>query len=1174
MWVKKRRGLKKYITIAVSLLFCFAPYGLQAQQTPAQEAAPDAPPAAYEAEGGISEEEKTALKEKEDRDRIIELDIKTSTLSELAEWCKEIGLGEGGTREEMVSRLKDFYGLGASAQRDEQRVVTIESARTTEYFTLKSVNEEYARLSGGVVISLKDGPAVIKLGAQDILFNRTRNVVSASGGVTYVREEGGAVETFEGDSIILNLDTWVGNFIDTISERSMEGADTAYRFAGKVISKTDTDTTVLKNARISNAKTDEPYWSLNATRLWLFPGSDWAVFNAVLKVGEIPVLYMPFFVYPADEVIFHPVIGSRTRHGYYLQTTTYIFGRPIPDPKKSNSISKILGSGDGMEKARDGLFLRSTGRKETANNSKIFSVLFDVYSNLGFYGGLELNMLSVPVLGRLKFSGGLGWTRTLYENRTLSGIYYTPFEVNDKEWVSDWNKSFLFGTELPFRYRLNMETSASGRFGSIDLKFPLYSDPFIDTDVYANRSEQMDWMGLLRNGSIDDLTMVSSTISSYQWVAALKPNIATSIFNPYISSMSIDTVSTVLAFEQKNDANIPSNSSKPERAFFIPKKLTPYSISASAAGSPLSLGSKAAGEKETAAEPLKDFGVPVSPWAAEDEGGAAKGAKLKPSPNSSLLTPPALGQSWKLPKSNALNFTLTYGLTPASASEMEYNTGSDIKTAKDVNFSNFQSVMTNTRTDGTLNFLIAEVNNGLFQSDLGFSGNYQSQDHGYIDEKLSASEKTSMRLNDYRATQWIMNSTYNFSLKPFYWNSALSGTSFTYTINALLAHSLFDEQKYSDMKQSNPNVEPDSSWRKTDYFDFTREFVSTHRFTASWALNVMEKAQNLSFFMDLPPLYRTYGADATARVWILDSRANMQIREDTVEGKAAAQNLTEPKYHYINGYVFMPLYLTENFNLGNSKSLVFYGVWDPELSEWTNFTTNFSAGSFRAAYASVRMYKYYYDSTPGREGWKQESGQQDLYPRDFTVSWSPSVKFDSLFHNLGAFTLGASSSVNIDLQRYTYSRLSFNMNFTVGISKFLDFKMGSTSENAEIYRYVQDLPFFQDLRSKILVGAAKENNPLLDFLNSFRFDSDTLRQQSGFKLKSFDFSAVHHLGDWDATASVSFSPYLDNSSTQINDWRYRFRTTFSFLIQWLPITEIETQLDYENEKFIKKAKQQ
>ncbi|MDR0390014.1 MAG: hypothetical protein LBH73_08080, partial [Spirochaetaceae bacterium] len=305
----------------------------------------------------------------EQRRTILEID--TSTLGELAAWARELGLGEGGSRESLAQRIRAHLGLPASEAREggeTQRIITIESARNTEYFTLEVVNEEYARLSGNVRISLKDGETIHQIEAGEILFNRTRNLLSATGGVSYRREEGDTVETFRGESIVMDLDNWAGTFMDGISERSLAGDEQAYRFEGEIISRTGEDVTVLRKAKITNAKNKEAYWSINASKLWLLPGSDFAVFNAVLKVGEIPLLYFPFFFYPADELVFHPVLGYRSREGSFLQTTTYLLGRPTASSSEENSITKILGNNDDMERKREGLFLRSTGKKVSDPN--------------------------------------------------------------------------------------------------------------------------------------------------------------------------------------------------------------------------------------------------------------------------------------------------------------------------------------------------------------------------------------------------------------------------------------------------------------------------------------------------------------------------------------------------------------------------------------------------------------------------------------------------------------------------------------------------------------------------------------------------------------------------------------------------------------------------------------
>jgi hypothetical protein len=71
------------------------------------------------------------------------------------------------------------------------------------------------------------------------------------------------------------------------------------------------------------------------------------------------------------------------------------------------------------------------------------------------------------------------------------------------------------------------------------------------------------------------------------------------------------------------------------------------------------------------------------------------------------------------------------------------------------------------------------------------------------------------------------------------------------------------------------------------------------------------------------------------------------------------------------------------------------------------------------------------------------------------------------------------------------------------------------------------------------------------------------RRASGFKMKSLNLSLVHHLGDWDATLDVKLTPYLDETVT--TNRQYLFNTEVAFTVRWIPISEIKTEITY-NEK--------
>jgi lipopolysaccharide assembly outer membrane protein LptD (OstA) len=313
--------------------------------------------------------------------------------------------------------------------------------------------------------------------------------MTATGGVEYRKESRDTVETFRGESITVNLDTWAVVFMDGVSEKSLPDDETSYRFAGTLITRGDEENTILTKATVTNAANDDAYWSLKASKIWLLPGSDWAVLFPVLKVGEIPVLWFPFFFYPSDELIFHPVLGTRSREGTFVQTTTYILGRPKAAASSESSIIKILGNNADNEKVREGIFLRSTGRKSQDPNDTRLSVIFDGYTNLGIYLGTELTLPRKGILSSLNLSAGIGFTRNIYQ---VDGDYtpYMGFDMSDEK-----NESRFFKETLPFRYRLNTNGGISGKAGTLSWAFPFYSDPFVDKD-FMNRSETMDWFAM------------------------------------------------------------------------------------------------------------------------------------------------------------------------------------------------------------------------------------------------------------------------------------------------------------------------------------------------------------------------------------------------------------------------------------------------------------------------------------------------------------------------------------------------------------------------------------------------------------------------------------------------------------------------------------------------------
>jgi hypothetical protein len=1107
-------------------------------------------PSAEEAEPEIT----TTLSIREQE--IIELDIKTSTLSELAAWSRSLGLSEGGDREALGNRIRDHYRIaqavtaagGVSVEVEGAtgpKIITIESARSTEYFTLDAVDEEYARLRGDVVISLRDGDSVHRITAWELLYNRSRNLLSASGGVEYIKESGDTIETFRGESITVDLDNWASIFMDGVSERSISGDETTYRFSGTIISRSAEEATVLSDASISNAGNEEAFWSLSASKIWLLPGSDFAILNGFLKVGEIPVLYIPAFFFPADEVVFHPVLGYRSREGSFFQTTTYILGRPQAESTtESSSISRILGNSSDMEKTQHGIFLRRTGKKSRDPNTTRLSVLLDAYANLGFYGGAELALPKKGIFNDYKLSLGIGRTRDVV--KLGDNNIYTPFLPPDYDGTSEWNSAYLGGLNVPFRFRMTNAGSLSGRYGTFNWSLPYYSDRFVDRD-FMDRSEEMDYVKMLKNEGSPTETeanLTKNVIGSYEWRVGGSSTLSLPSLAPYITNLSISNISSFINFNYRNSAQWgQSKQNLPDSAFFYPDKFTLYTISASVSGTPFSLGGTPAGQTSQATanqnedapeepDPFRGLGVPNTPW-VEEEATDTVVSRTGSDPNA--LVPPPLSQRFELPRAGGLRFSVAYQLSPTSATELKFDSAPGTQAnphwneAEDVDWSEFSSILFTAKSDGNITFSLSDTNN-LVSTTLKFLGSGSLQDYTYLNEDStefdSDAERNTARIRAMTATSFTSSSEFTATVRPFYLNPVWSNTNFQYSIKNLIAKSVL-----KDTASNNP----DDAWYDMSWGRWERDSLEGHKLAANLQASVMNKAKNLSITTDMPPEETSLTGDATIRVWISETNFNGKIRDP----------YEDPIYD--------PMRFTETLRFTNSFSASQTIVYDPEKEEFTSMTSNLTFYGLTASFTSTYTTTYQLELDASNQ-WRWNSYPESFEPRTFNLSYARTFRKDELWDKRLSYSLGLNTSLSMDLQRFTSSSFNFSLNFTLGISKFLDISLGTTSSNGSIYRYFRNWGIFDIPSGLPVIG---ETNVIKDLIDSFRFDDEKLRQDSAFKLKSFNLSLLHHLGDWDAKLDVKLSPYLDQT---ITPYQYEFNTEISFVVRWLPISEIKTEI--------------
>jgi hypothetical protein len=312
---------------------------------------------------------------------------------------------------------------------------------------------------------------------------------------------------------------------------------------------------------------------------------------------------------------------------------------------------------------------------------------------------------------------------------------------------------------------------------------------------------------------------------------------------------------------------------------------------------------------------------------------------------------------------------------------------------------------------------------------------------------------------------------------------------------------------------------------------------------------VFDKTQVLSLSASLPPLFQNYTYSLTLRVWITETQASGGYREIARDGQSA---LKDPE----TDMKIQPHTFKETLTFGTGKTLSQSIVYDPDPDHqyFTSAVTSLTLGTLNAQYTASRVAKWQYET--GTNSWKQET-DQSFNPVSFKLNYNPTLKQDSIFKNMLSYNISLASTLSLDLLRYNFSSFTLGLNAKASVTRFMDISLGFLSENASIYRYLQDIPGFQ-IEGAPRVGG--EADVFKDLFNSFNlFDMDK-RRSSGFKMKSLNLSLVHHLGDWDAALDVKLTPYQVTEGLQTI---YRFNTEIAFTVRWIPISEIKTEFTYD-----------
>ncbi len=1084
-------------------------------------------------------------------DRTLYYDISTADYYELKHWCERLGLDSSGTINELRKKLYTYYKVNNSPpSRDNQtngkgNIITIEKADNLDYFTIEPVDENYVKISGDVFLKMKDEETgeihIIK--ADTILFNFKENFLSAVGNIDYQLEGSDKTEHFTGNAITFNVENWEGLFDKGVSQEDKEIEDSSVKFyfKGDLINKTAENYVILKKGEITSCSSDDPHYKIKADKIWLLSGDEWAIYNGVLYVGRIPMLYIPGLIKTGDEIFFNPVFGYKDSYGYFLQTTTYLIGKKDDD---QTSFSFLQSDEESGYQKLSGIFLTddpdpsdfSKKIQDYGNNGNNYlKLLFDYYSVYGYFTALDGDLKELGVLDNLSVYTSLAGKR-LTDNGTY--LYKDDEGVYSPVWLS----SYFYKTNLPFRYAFDLSTSLSlGKF-NLQLDLPFYSDEDILSD-YSARSETLDLADFVGLETSAEETTSSTTVSSYKWGLQTSYSPDLKFLSPYLKSLSISDLDAYINWVSSDfpddwEDNTVNN-------FYYPDSIIFPSVSASISGAILPFKNSSVSETETSDEENETVDISLrSPWQNDSEHENGKNS-ITDEPESRL---PEMQKDIDFDFDNSnlsgsfMDNSLSYTISPSFTNKSQYydeewDTPEDIDNAVEYSY---QSMSLSSSLKYTGDFFYDKIK---ITNNVNFSGKYNQH---YNMDLLDEDTADNYLLEDKESTNLNIKDVFTLKYYPSVDEDYFSGTNLSYNLSTV-----FYDYSY----------ESDDEMFVTDTFQWDTEHISVQTLQMYFPLEIGAYSHKLTLKTTLPPVdfdssadfQMSFGPSKTT----LNTALSLEDDEFVYDPLTVLEKITFFDNTYLSNsfnYNYEESFFETNTSTGQlnlfdgNLNLYTNLIYDFENDEPVNLSAKLKLWDFTAEYKMANTYPEYFDSD---SGWIDED-EEAFIPSSITASYETSYSTGLFWKNRAEFSVDIDSSLDFNLIEYTESQFLFTFALKVDIFEFMNLTISTNSQNLAVFRYFPSLAEETGVSTLSLFD---------DLYKSFNFFDVEDRRRSNFNLKNMNITLTHDLHDWDLNLTYSGSPYIDESGSE---YQYDWGTEITISMKWKGIPEIKSDISIDN----------
>lgn len=1021
-------------------------------------------------------------------------------------------------------------------------VVTVQKAQNTESKKDSETGVDYIVFTGDVYLTIERNDIRVGIWANKINYDRSRGVLYANDDVIMQEIANDASKrTLKGSSLVMNVNTFEGVFDDTkltqIELKSKNTSESVMIISSDVFARSDSGVVAFKNGTVTFCDDEDPHWKIKASRVWLLPHNEFSFANAVLYIGKIPIMYLPFFYYPKDEMIFNPVFGYRPRVGYYTQTTTYLIGRkPLSAYGDStDSVYNLSRPTQLMEQRREGLFLRNLDTPVAPENisSDYLKIMADAYSNLGFMGGIDGSFSPKDnFLTKIDFSAMLGLSRNLYE--TEKDLLFSPFNLEQK---SEWNKTNVFGVTLPFRFGGNVALSGGKNGFNFNFSMPFYSDPFFKAD-FGNREESMDWLNYFTQGNVSSVAESEKAnenqVDGFTWKisGSYKPE---ALNKSPLFNFSVTSFSSYIDWASKYDLSYDNKSVDPSRKFYYPSKIVPldlrfafsgvlyeYSTDESTDYSKI-LGEEAKSIALTSEEEsiLKDLENPLMVQNEFDNSENENQETTQAQSDSfydeiaqealPVLNIPA----FKRKKITDFAYKLSYSYNPYFTSLFTYSSES-WKTASDKAWNDYMSNFFLVAGKSSL-LSDATWKNGFFSMKNELIFDHMFQKHPSVSSKYytTASQRDLIHLSDLKTRKNDLITKNEFSLKPFVLFDVFKDTEIFYKNEIKLVRAQFSDGAVD-----------------TKLIGWNDQAFVTNQVGAVFSAKADDFGQTLKVSYNLPPLLPKYAAEMILDFPYISAKVETGW---TVKSKDDETWYMLPITETIGAAFFdEKLKFTQRYR------------YSPEKKSSESFIFSAAFAGLSATYTALHTNGYTYQNN---YGWYSD-GEHKFRAFQLAIKYDMIKKDYFFWKNRFKFSPTLSTSIVFNFLRPTESYFTFDPGFELSLDKVFSFKFSSTHRNNVIYRYVQDgLPYS--------VKISGETNPLVDLAKSFAFNDEESRKASGFKMHGIKMELNHDLHDWTLRSVFEIDPTLvyENGSSY-----YDYTPYFSLSVVWKPMSGVKAKI--------------